>query len=209
MQASFDRPLGGDAPRGDARGDGDRDGASAPPAAVPPACLPPAPGGGGARVGDRPSAAPADVARDLYAMFFTLNQRVSRDLFQMLADMGLSITQFKLLHLLARQRDDELSVKALGDQFGVSLAAASRAVDGLHQRGYVERLECPDDRRVKRVHLTDAGRGAIRELHATNISLLAEFTATLDDAQRRALADAIAPLLDLLDLEPSMEGPSR
>ena len=157
----------------------------------------------------RTSSAPADVARDLYAMFFTLNQRVSRDLFQMLADMGLSITQFKMLHLLARERDDELSVKALGDQFGLSLAAASRAVDGLHQRGYVERVECPADRRVKRVHLTDAGRSAIRELHATNISLLAEFTATLDESQRRALSDAIAPLLAQLDIAPSMEGPSR
>nr|WP_281381762.1 MarR family transcriptional regulator [Conexibacter arvalis] len=123
--------------------------------------------------------------------------------------MGLSITQFKMLHLLARERDDELSVKALGDQFRLSLAAASRAVDGLHQRGYVERLECPSDRRVKRVHLTDAGRDAIRELHATNVSLLAEFTATLDEDQRRALAAALAPLLDQLDLQPSMEGPSR
>lgn len=149
------------------------------------------------------------LARDLYAMFFTLNQRVSRDLFQMLADMGLSITQFKLLHLLARERDDELSVKALGESFGLSLAAASRAVDGLHQRGYVERVECPSDRRVKRVHLTAAGRDAIRELHATNVSLLAEFTATLDAAQRQALAAAIAPVLDRLQIEPSMEGPSR
>lgn len=162
-----------------------------------------------ARPGGQTSSAPVDVARDLYAMFFTLNQRVSRDLFQMLADMGLSITQFKMLHLLARERDDELSVKALGDQFGLSLGAASRAVDGLHQRGYVDRLECAFDRRVKRVHLTDAGRGAIRELHATNISLLAEFTATLDESQRRALSDAIAPLLAQLDLQPSMEGPSR
>lgn len=157
----------------------------------------------------RVSAATEDVARDLYAMFFTLNQRVSRDLFQMLADMGLSITQFKMLHLLARERDDELSVKALGESFGLSLAAASRAVDGLHQRGYVERLECPSDRRVKRVHLTEAGRDAIRELHATNISLLAEFTATLDESQRRALSEAIAPLLAQLQIEPSMEGPSR
>lgn len=142
-------------------------------------------------------------------MFFTLNQRVSRDLFQMLADMGLSITQFKMLHLLVRTGEEELSVKALGDQFSLSLAAASRAVDGLHQRGYVERVECPSDRRIKRVHLTPAGREAIRELHATNVAHLAGFTATLSEPQRRALADAIAPLLALLEIEPSMEGPSR
>jgi DNA-binding MarR family transcriptional regulator len=156
------------------------------------------------------SSAPRDVARDLYAMFFTLNQRVSRDLFQVLADMDLSITQFKLLHLLARTPDDEgMSVKSLGEQFSLSLAAASRAVDGLHQRGYVTRAECPEDRRSKRVTLTPAGRDAITELHATNIALLATFTSELSERQRRALADAIAPLLGMLDLEPSKEGPSE
>lgn len=156
------------------------------------------------------SAAPADVARDLYAMFFTLNQRVSRDLFQMLRDVGLSITQFKLLHFLARAPDEGgTSVKMLGEQFSLSLAAASRAVDGLHGRGYVTREECPNDRRSKRVALTAKGAEALREVHATNVALLSGFTATLSEDQRRALADAIAPLLDLLEIEPSMEGPSR
>jgi DNA-binding MarR family transcriptional regulator len=154
------------------------------------------------------SSTPEDVARDLYAMFFTLNQRVSRDLFQMLADMELSVTQFKLLHLLARGGEEGLSVKALGDQFNLSLAAASRAVDGLHQRGYVDRIECESDRRSKRVTLTPAGHEAIRELHATNVQHLAGFTATLSEPQRRALADAIAPLLELLDVTPSKEGTS-
>ncbi|MDO8187163.1 MarR family transcriptional regulator [Conexibacter sp. JD483] len=155
------------------------------------------------------SASPHDVARDMYAMFFTLNQRVARDLFQMLSDMGLSITQFKLLHFLLRDpTGDGMSVKALGEQFSLSLAAASRAVDGLHQRGFVTRAECQEDRRSKRVRLTPAGRDAITELHATNIALLATFTAELTDDQRRALADAIAPLLGMLDLEPSKEGPS-
>ena len=156
------------------------------------------------------SSAPRDVARDLYAMFFTLNQRVSRDLFSVLADMGLSVTQFKLLHLLVRNPDGNgMSVKALGEQFSLSLAAASRAVDGLHQRGLVERTECPEDRRSKRVTLTPAGRDAISELHATNIALLATFTSELTEPQRRALADAIAPLLGMLDLEASKEGPSE
>lgn len=155
------------------------------------------------------SSAPDGVARDLYRTFFTLNQRVSRDLFQMMADMGVSMTQYKLLHLLARSDEEEPSVKALGERFGLSLAAASRAVEGLHQRGYVDRRECASDRRVKRVRLTDAGLEAIRGLHETNISLLAEFTANLSEQQRRALSDALVPLMELLGVEPSMEGPTR
>jgi DNA-binding MarR family transcriptional regulator len=157
------------------------------------------------------SASATDIARDLYNLLFTLNQRASRDLFQMLREMELSISQFKLLHFLTRVPDDAgHSVKMLGEQFGLSLAAASRAVDGLHQRGLVARKECPDDRRSKRVTITDAGREALRTIHGANVALLATFTAQLPDDQRRALADALSPLLALLDVEPSknQEGPS-
>lgn len=160
------------------------------------------------------SPSPTAIARDLYNLLFTLNQRASRDLFQMLREMELSITQFKLLHFLTRMPDERgHSVKMLGEQFGLSLAAASRAVEGLHQRGLVARAECPDDRRSKRVTITAAGREALDTVHSANVALLATFTAQLPDEQRRALAEALSPLLALLDVEPSknnfvQEGPS-
>lgn len=154
------------------------------------------------------AASPEAVARDLYTTLFALNQRASRDLTQLLADKGLSITQFKMLHLLLRQSSDELSVKAIADHFHLSLPAASRAVDALHQRGYVDRNECLTDRRMKRVRLTDPGREAIRELHATNIALLTEFTTTLTERERRNLSSALAPLLERLEIRTTMEGPT-
>jgi DNA-binding MarR family transcriptional regulator len=143
----------------------------------------------------------------LYATAYTLNQRVTRDLFQLLAELGLSPTQCKMLHLLQQERSDELSVKALGDQFSLSLAATSRAVEHLHQRGYVDRTECPEDRRIKRVRITEAGRAAIAELHATNIAALTQLMATLSASERRDLAGALAPLLAQLEVRPSAEGP--
>jgi DNA-binding MarR family transcriptional regulator len=149
---------------------------------------------------------PRTIARELYATLFALNQRAAHDLSELLATLGLSPTQLKLLHLLARERDDEQTVKALGDQFGLSLPAASRAVEALHQRGYVERRECLADRRMKRVRLTEAGREALRALHASNIARLAEFTATLDEHERRDLSAALAPLLERLEIRPTQQG---
>jgi DNA-binding MarR family transcriptional regulator len=153
-------------------------------------------------------ASPAAVAQALYATSFTLHQRITRDLYQLLAELGLSVTQAKMLHLLQQEPAEELSVKALGEHFRLSLAAASRAVDSLHQRGYAERRECPDDRRIKRVRITDAGRIAIAELHAANIAAMTEFAATLTTTERRDLAAALAPLLQLLEIRPTPEGPS-
>jgi DNA-binding MarR family transcriptional regulator len=153
-----------------------------------------------------PSSAQA-VAQALYAASFTLSQRHARDLFQLLGEMDLSVTQYKMLHLLSRQADDELSVKALGDHLGLSLAAASRAVEGLHQRGYAERRECPIDRRIKRVRIAPAGRRAIAELHGRNIAALTDFIATLTPGERRDLAAALAPVLARLEVRPTPEGP--
>jgi DNA-binding MarR family transcriptional regulator len=153
------------------------------------------------------SSAPA-VAQALYAASFTLHQRITRDLYQLLNELGLSVTQAKMLHLLQQEPDQELSVKALGEHFKLSLAAASRAVEELHQRGYAERRECPEDRRIKRVRITDAGRGAIAELHVANIAALTEFATTLTTTERRDLAAALAPLLERLEVRPTPEGPS-
>jgi DNA-binding MarR family transcriptional regulator len=151
---------------------------------------------------------PAAVAAALYATSFTLHQRVTRDLYQRLAELGLSVTQAKMLHLL-QEEPEALSVKALGDHFSLSLAAASRAVDALHQRGYVERHECATDRRVRRVSVTDAGRDAIAELHVANIATVTQFIATLTSSERQDLAAALTPLLERLDVRPTPEGPTR
>jgi DNA-binding MarR family transcriptional regulator len=156
----------------------------------------------------RASASPAGVAQALYAASFTLHQRVTRDIYQVLHELGLSVTQAKMLHQLQQQPDEELSVKALGEHFKLSLAAASRAVESLHQHGYAERRECPDDRRIKRVRITDAGRAAIAELHIANIAVLTEFATTLTTTERRDLAAALAPLLERLEVRPTPEGPS-
>jgi DNA-binding MarR family transcriptional regulator len=155
-----------------------------------------------------PPASPTDAACALYAASFTLNQRITRDLFQLLGELGLSLTQCKMLGLLARAPDHALSVKALGEHVGLSLATASRAVDYLHQHGYVDRAEDAVDRRVKRVRITSAGRAAVAELHGRNIAALTDFMTSLTASQRSELTAALAPLLAQLEVRPTPEGPA-
>ena len=60
--------------------------------------------------------------------------------FALIAELGLSLTQVKTLHLLNEQ-DDPLSVGEVSEQLGVSVPAASRTVDGLLRKGWLERRE--------------------------------------------------------------------
>jgi DNA-binding MarR family transcriptional regulator len=106
------------------------------------------------------------------------------------AEQDLSFSQLKTLLLLA-EHAETLSVKDVAERLGISLPAASRAVDSLVRRGLAERAENPVDRRMKRVRLTRKGERLMERLVAARIRsferLLDGFTA----AERRKLGDAL------------------
>jgi DNA-binding MarR family transcriptional regulator len=74
-------------------------------------------------------------------------------------DQGLSMPQAALLMRLYHGGGAE--VHDIGRHLEVTSAAASQQVERLVQEGYVERLESPEDRRVRRISLTDKGRSAV------------------------------------------------
>jgi DNA-binding MarR family transcriptional regulator len=119
--------------------------------------------------------------------------------YALVEELDLSITQLKTLHLL-ELREGELSVKDLAALLGLSLPATSRNVEGLLQRGYLERREDEHDRRIKRVQMTGPGRELASRLHSERLAGLEGIVATLSDRQRRQLATALASLLERDDI---------
>ncbi len=136
----------------------------------------------------------SELAHDLYGFVVFLHKTANSDLFRTVAELELSLSQVKVLHILDRE-DAELTLKELGERVGVSLAAASRSVEGLHQRGFVHREEDAIDRRMKRVGITGEGQEVTRQMHAARLSDLEALSATLSAAERRRLSAALAPVL--------------
>lgn len=134
------------------------------------------------------------LARDLYAVVIHLHKNCNSALFEAVGALELTLTQIKLLHHL-EEADRPLSLKAGAELVAISLPAASRTVDDLVRRGFAERHEDADDRRMKRVSLTADGRAVIRKLNAARLSGLQEFTETLTDVERDRLAAALSQLL--------------
>jgi DNA-binding MarR family transcriptional regulator len=150
----------------------------------------------------RPTGDP--LAGDLYALVVFVHKNCNADLFEAMAELELTITQIKLLHLL-EVADRELTLKQAAELVPLSLPAASRTVDDLVRRGIVERHEDVEDRRMKRVSLTDVGRRVIRQVNGARLSGLEHFTETLNDDERRLLAGALSELLrrgDVADCRP-------
>jgi DNA-binding MarR family transcriptional regulator len=138
-------------------------------------------------------ATPAAVAGELMDLWRQILKGSTRSLYALLGELDLSMTQIKLLHVLVECRA-EVSVKELAEDLGMSLANASRTIDGLLHRGYVERREDTDDRRMKRVGATKAAHEVIDRIETVRLQGLELWAAHLSPVQRQTLLDALSPL---------------
>ena len=98
------------------------------------------------------------------------------------------------LHILDGTGGDQ-TPSDLAKFVGLSPAATGRAVDAMTRAGLVSRRDDAEDRRVKRLTLTDDGVAAVAKITQARIAGLVLAVEDLDPDQRAALSDALAPLL--------------
>jgi DNA-binding MarR family transcriptional regulator len=140
----------------------------------------------------------AELAAQLLALWRQVVSAGNVDTYAIFEELDLSLTQVKAMCALSLE---EMTVKELAERLGLSLPGASRAVDGLVERGLLHRREDDLDRRMKRLGCTDAGRRALDRLDEARFAGLEKFTATLPPAQRKRLSGALRPILDDLPKE--------
>ena len=121
-------------------------------------------------------------------------RRAGGDFLAELDQHGVSLSQLKALHAL--QNADELTVKQVGELLGLSLPAASRAIDGLVDRELVDRFECAADRRSRLVRLTPAGAQILERVSRARFAGIEQFVESLSPAERDGLAQALSPILE-------------
>lgn len=94
--------------------------------------------------------------------------------------------------------DGPRSVTDLAARMGVTQQAASKSVADLEARGYVARLPDPDDRRARRVTLTERGHAIVdaarRHRAAVDAEVAAQVGARRAAAARRTLLDIVRAL---------------
>jgi DNA-binding MarR family transcriptional regulator len=116
------------------------------------------------------------------------------EVFHIVGELDLSMTQLKILHILDGS-GRELTPSEVAQFVGLSPAATGRAVDAMARAGLVSRRDDEDDRRVKRLALTDAGLSAVERITAARVAGIARIVEDLDPGQRAALSTALQPLL--------------
>lgn len=130
----------------------------------------------------------------MYALASHLLRSSNLGTFNAVAELDLSFTQIKALCAMDLD-ESEPSVKGLAESMKVSLPTMSRAIDGLYVRGFVDRCEDREDRRMKRIRLTETGRMVTRTLNASRLIGMREFLTSLNEAGAQALQGALALIL--------------
>ena len=106
-------------------------------------------------------------------------------------------SQAHALHLLAQ--GEALPQHLLASELHLDKSTVSRLVDGLVNRGWVERTVNPDDRREVRLRLTAAGRAAVEQLAAAATAKYRGIWERIPPEQRSQVIEALAVLNDALD----------
>ncbi len=125
-------------------------------------------------------------------------RRSMQNYFRYIKDSGFSMSQVSALFFLYRKGSS--GVSDIGEEMGVTSAAASQMLDRLVQQGLITRSEDPHDRRLKQIVLTDKGRRTldiIREnLHARHGAWEDTLAASLSPAQQEQVEAALKILIE-------------
>jgi MarR family 2-MHQ and catechol resistance regulon transcriptional repressor len=105
---------------------------------------------------------------------------------------GLGDSEFRVLEVLLHK--GPLPVNVIGPKVYLTPGSISLAVDRLHAKGLVSRIESETDRRVRVIDLTAKGRALIRRVFDTHARTMEELAQVLSDAERVQLVEALKKL---------------
>jgi DNA-binding MarR family transcriptional regulator len=144
-------------------------------------------------ISSEPTAAPPDETLD--RILFELQEMISGLRCSGTAKMvrlGISMTHLHILWLLDHHGDVPMS--RLADLLDVSLSNATGLVDRMEERGLVERVRVPDDRRVVLVRVAAEGIRIRDEVEAMRQDRLRAVLARLDPDQLERVLGATIDL---------------
>jgi DNA-binding MarR family transcriptional regulator len=121
-----------------------------------------------------------------------------------LVRQGVSMSHLHLMSML--DRHGELPMSRIAELLDVSDSNATGLIDRMEERGFVERVRHPDDRRVVLVRVSDRGRELLGEVEVLGDDVIRRALNRLDDRQLKELASAIsvvrAAIIDAAVSEP-------
>ena len=127
---------------------------------------------------------------------------------QHLVKSGISMSHVHVLSVL--RHHGPMPMSRIAEMLDVSLSNATGLMDRMEERGLIERMRVPDDRRIVLVKPTGAGADALAEMEIVGDELLGSILGRLDATQLHRLTQSLADLREAIRRDPPIRfGPSH
>ena len=110
-------------------------------------------------------------------------------------DHGLTVNEFEALLLLSGAEEGQMRRIDLAESLQLTPSGVTRLLDGLRERGLVDKAECPSDARVAYAVLTGNGT---KKLRAASCSHVASIKALFEERYTTSEIETFAELLGRL-----------
>ncbi len=147
-------------------------------------------------VSEEPAEGPTHEFLDAFEAFAQAVRR-ARGASVLASDNELTLSQFALLTPLAVR--ERAQVRELALDAGITAPTATRILDALERRGFVQRTRSSEDRRAVNVTLTEAGDEALARQAQWIRGRQRAFFETLPDVERELAPDLLLRLAALID----------
>ena len=125
------------------------------------------------------------------AQMSALDQELAQD--PDLAPLEISAAQYTIISVLAKRGVD--SGAQLCKDLSYDAGAMTRMIDRLEAKGLVNRRRCPEDRRLMKLELTEAGLAALPKLRACSVRVLNRLLQGFSLAEARQLEGFMVRML--------------
>jgi DNA-binding MarR family transcriptional regulator len=125
------------------------------------------------------------------AQMSALDQELAQD--PDLAPLEISAAQYTIISVLAKRGVD--SGAQLCKDLSYDAGAMTRMIDRLEAKGLVNRRRCPEDRRLVKLELTEAGLAALPKLRACSVRVLNRLLHGFSPAEARQLEGFMVRML--------------
>jgi DNA-binding MarR family transcriptional regulator len=128
---------------------------------------------------------------------------LERSLAEISANAGLKAGQFQVLAELRARDPLAMTVSDLARAVILTSGAMTPLLDQLDERGLIHRQTDPEDRRARRITITEKGRSLIIRALDQQVTRHRSFNSVLSAEEREALSDILRKLLIAVEGEAS------
>lgn len=111
-----------------------------------------------------------------------------------LASLEISAAQYVVISVLAKSKCVDSAAQLCKD-LSYDAGAMTRMVDRLEAKGLISRRRCPEDRRLVKLELTEAGLAALPKLRECSVRVLNHFLRGFTQAEARQLESFLGRML--------------